>query len=371
MKKIGRNDPCWCGSGLKFKKCHLNREHETPITKQKIIKRTVNAFSKRMCLHPDASKNKCSEKIIKAHTVQLGSGLRKIAQDGHVYTLRVPINERIKNESNQLEPLWIGINDASTFTGFCEFHDDSTFALIEKSKFHLNIQNCFLLSYRAMCLEYYNKLCMLDLIKFNKSLDKGAPTKVQVNLQSYYTSLEMGYLKSYQDLSIIKAQYDSALIHSNFNHVKYYAILLKNTPEILSSGCGQPEIDFQGRILQDLSETRKMLDFITFTLLPIEMGGIILFGWLGKKHASEKLIDSLRFIPDNKLPNAIVRYIIGFFENAYINPLWFDSLGKFEKDEFIYRLNNSLPMDSKSTSCLIDDGVKYVDWVIKDRMSNF
>jgi preprotein translocase subunit SecA len=20
--KIGRNDPCWCGSGKKFKKCH-------------------------------------------------------------------------------------------------------------------------------------------------------------------------------------------------------------------------------------------------------------------------------------------------------------------------------------------------------------
>jgi preprotein translocase subunit SecA len=20
--KIGRNDPCWCGSGLKYKKCH-------------------------------------------------------------------------------------------------------------------------------------------------------------------------------------------------------------------------------------------------------------------------------------------------------------------------------------------------------------
>jgi Predicted metal-binding protein related to the C-terminal domain of SecA len=20
--KLGRNDPCWCGSGLKYKKCH-------------------------------------------------------------------------------------------------------------------------------------------------------------------------------------------------------------------------------------------------------------------------------------------------------------------------------------------------------------
>ena len=28
MRKIGRNDPCPCGSGKKFKKCHLGREDE-------------------------------------------------------------------------------------------------------------------------------------------------------------------------------------------------------------------------------------------------------------------------------------------------------------------------------------------------------
>ncbi len=28
MKKIGRNDPCPCGSGEKFKKCHMGREDE-------------------------------------------------------------------------------------------------------------------------------------------------------------------------------------------------------------------------------------------------------------------------------------------------------------------------------------------------------
>jgi preprotein translocase subunit SecA len=22
QEKLGRNDPCWCGSGKKFKKCH-------------------------------------------------------------------------------------------------------------------------------------------------------------------------------------------------------------------------------------------------------------------------------------------------------------------------------------------------------------
>lgn len=26
MSTIGRNDPCWCGSGLKYKKCHMNND---------------------------------------------------------------------------------------------------------------------------------------------------------------------------------------------------------------------------------------------------------------------------------------------------------------------------------------------------------
>ncbi|MBN8247774.1 MAG: SEC-C domain-containing protein [Verrucomicrobia bacterium] len=32
--KIGRNDPCPCGSGLKFKKCCLNRPMTAPESRQ-------------------------------------------------------------------------------------------------------------------------------------------------------------------------------------------------------------------------------------------------------------------------------------------------------------------------------------------------
>jgi len=27
-QKLGRNQPCWCGSGTKYKKCHLVRDQE-------------------------------------------------------------------------------------------------------------------------------------------------------------------------------------------------------------------------------------------------------------------------------------------------------------------------------------------------------
>ena len=33
LKNLSRNDPCWCGSGKKFKKCHLGKEHPPPRPK--------------------------------------------------------------------------------------------------------------------------------------------------------------------------------------------------------------------------------------------------------------------------------------------------------------------------------------------------
>ena len=30
---LGRNDPCWCGSGRKYKKCHLPEEEKKAVEK--------------------------------------------------------------------------------------------------------------------------------------------------------------------------------------------------------------------------------------------------------------------------------------------------------------------------------------------------
>ena len=46
MKTIGRNDPCWCGSGLKYKKCHLNRSEEKPMKIYEADKIFQNEYKK-------------------------------------------------------------------------------------------------------------------------------------------------------------------------------------------------------------------------------------------------------------------------------------------------------------------------------------
>src|SRR5882762_2282165 len=82
--KIGRNDPCWCGSGEKYKRCHLGREQLTSANPWQTAKEIQKARSLRMCLHPEATTSQCGTEIVRAHSVQ-ESVLRMIATDGHVY----------------------------------------------------------------------------------------------------------------------------------------------------------------------------------------------------------------------------------------------------------------------------------------------
>ena len=37
MEKLGRNDPCWCGSGLKYKKCHSDMDEKLEMFRQQKV----------------------------------------------------------------------------------------------------------------------------------------------------------------------------------------------------------------------------------------------------------------------------------------------------------------------------------------------
>ena len=62
MIKAGRNDPCPCGSGKKFKKCHLGREGELYLRKNE---RLDLEAAEQICRLPEVRYGH-SEKIIKA-----------------------------------------------------------------------------------------------------------------------------------------------------------------------------------------------------------------------------------------------------------------------------------------------------------------
>ena len=85
--KIGRNSPCPCGSGIKYKKCCLNKTEDQRLG-EAISASMLNIKNEariKRCLHP--KQDECQGKIIKAHAIQNNRILNKLAENGMVVTL--------------------------------------------------------------------------------------------------------------------------------------------------------------------------------------------------------------------------------------------------------------------------------------------
>ena len=97
-------------------------------------------FQKGYCSHPSASPNNCSDKIVRAHTVQRRGGIAAIAEKGHVISAKSAAQDLVKNHG-AFVPRKVGVRSASTFMGFCKKHDNSMFHPVEKPSVSLSHQS--------------------------------------------------------------------------------------------------------------------------------------------------------------------------------------------------------------------------------------
>ncbi len=340
--KIGRNEKCWCGSGIKYKKCHLERGNEQPPNFNNLLDIEKKTRFK-LCLHPNASNQCCSEKIIKAHSIQKTNGLTQIAEKGHVYTTTNTIGQMKKN--NGLLSLHLtGINKATTFTGFCNKHDSELFKPIEgRNSFRVCQEHICLISYRILCRELYVKLFQLNICSAQKKLDCGVPVYHQEFIQNSSRIIEMGAMETIKDLEHYKHLYDNALFNNDYSEVNYYVITFKELFPIMCSSAFIPEFSFLGKTLNsgdDFNNYKKVLDQCNFSILPRDNGSAFIFSWLGNQATSKKLVESLLNLPNNKLADYLIQFAFEFFENIVIAPEWYNSLNKGQQNSILTIINS-------------------------------
>ena len=211
-RKIGRNDPCWCGSGKKYKRCHLDREHQPPLELWDASSRVRRVFSTKKCLVPEAWLNDCRGGICRAHTVP-ESSLRRIARDGHVYSC-APSWDHIQKHGLGV-PERRGIHQASTFSGFCSRHDSAIFEPLENKTFTRTPEQCFLLGFRALAQELYNKKGAAELSETRRDMDKGRVLTEQVAMQALIQEYDAAFTAGCRDLIHHKQIYDGILQTGN------------------------------------------------------------------------------------------------------------------------------------------------------------
>lgn len=329
-----RNKPCWCGSGLKFKKCHLERELQPRQNPYDAAARQRKLMTFEECLHPAASSSDCRGGIVRAHSIRRSADLLTIAVKSHVQQITADMQTLIKT-GGELAPKLVGINNASTFTGFCNHHDTVTFAPLETAPFTASDEQCFLLFYRAWAREHYTKKAALRAIPAMRETDKGESEAAQAATQNWIATYSHGLELGLRDIRTYAAELDAALINRTLGGIQSHIIWFSAPLPILCSGAFFPYWDFDGNRVQTFDETVTP-DALSLTLLNEGGRGCAIVSWLRSRSlASARLVQTLQ--RQVNLSDALCRLAYSCLENVYCDPRWWDGLVESQRNELIAR----------------------------------
>ncbi len=325
-KKIGRNDPCPCGSGKKYKKCCLGKEDNPEFTDiqnfSEIYKKVRKEARFKECIHPN--KSSCSERIIGAHSIQNNKILAKISDNGKVY-MPCPKPDLIFSLQNEY-----GRKEASVFTGFCGYHDKITFQPIEDHDFIGTDQQIFLYVYRAFALEYHKKQ---EAVRMEQIVFSNKPSIIDIP----YRTIEgkTGFSMAVDDFEEEKELFDKAILNEQYDILTSIVWTFDGFSNFAATGGEAPQVDFDGRKIQDLLNPNVCAHHIYLCVFPEKDKTYAIIAWLKKyddifSTIKERLISTTEEERYNYINNTIP--IIT--ENIAIKPSSWNNLSKQGKEEF-------------------------------------
>ena len=269
--KIGRNDPCPCGSGLKYKRCCLNKSDTQKMAEAvayslENIKRESRI---KQCLHPN--KSECNGKIIKAHAIQNNRILNKIAVDGMLITLDGTEFNMFQTSDKK------GRGVATTFTGFCQYHDKHLFQEIEDKDFVGSEKQIFLMTYRTLAWHFHKKQEQANstCIQIEKMFEKGYDLFKSEDFSVYFGALKMGL----SDNMVEKRTFDEALLEEEYDVINYSIWEIPYMIEFAISMMNELEHDIYGNRINDM-ESAEPLKNIYLNIFPSGEKSYCIWSWL-------------------------------------------------------------------------------------------
>lgn len=327
LKGRDRNGPCWCGSDLKYKKCHYNREQQESGNPWDAVAANRKAFQQKKCWAENVGLGPCQGPIIRAHTVSKGSNLRKIARDGHVLHYSASIAELTKN-GGKLSVKPIGINEASVFNGFCANHDQVLFSCIENEPYSGRPDQNLAVAYRTLSRELFGKDAMAEMKTILRGADKGRDLPTQINLQAVIGQLDAGNAAARRELRATHDALTDALVHQRPAELRSFVIEFDGWLPVMFAGAWSPFTDLHGAPLQ-IGYVDELLQQVFFASFVGDPGDFICVSWRETPDAPGKVIaDQIDALSDDKKANLCLQFVVKHIENIFFNPTWFEGLNQ-------------------------------------------
>lgn len=294
----------------------------------------------RTCLHPDASKEECG-KVVSAHTLQRSRVLQAIADDdNHVLTF-YPLE---RESSGRLKVHRRGWRQASTFDAFCDRHDGATFSPLESVPFSGTREQIFLIAYRAVCWELYQKTRALKSGPILRNLiDRGLPERVQRWMQEILGIQDAGFRKGLADLKSIKLKMDKALLAHEYGAFSAHEFVLEGPLAIAATGAVTPNLTPSRVPIQTLHDRQTQSQWLAFGVDVVDRGASIVFLWFEGDAAPLTYIDEVAGLEDKQLTEFLAQFFFAHCENTYFAAAWWDALSGDDQSFLDSLMQNANP----------------------------
>ncbi len=322
LRRREAEELCWCGSGQEFGRCHLIRGRQPPLPLRKILHEQNKIFwRKRGCMHPNAGAVDCKGGMVDGHTIQRKGPLSAVIDErNHVCRFE-------SAESDEMVVKDLGWKKASTFPGFCAFHDSESFSELERVQFSGTHEQCVLQAYRCLSNELYKKRALIETVRYQRGVvDRGFSFDKQVNFQlSCHRNLQ-SQKKSFDELRAWWQRLGEAVISRNHECLESKVLFFQGVVPVVSAAALHAEFDFKGRRLVDMWDLRNDAEMLVHSLMLIDGGGAIAFVWERDSADAGAIVDSfLEILPEDR-GDAFVQYCFLNCENTYFSRAWWNNL---------------------------------------------
>jgi hypothetical protein len=320
-EKIGRNAPCWCGSGRKYKHCHLNRSQEQPTTRTEAFQGMLSSFKQRECSCPADWKHQCTGNIVRAHSLSRRNALGAVTESGHVFSLVPDWGQLFHKDKFVFKKK--SAREASTFTGFCGYHDNNIFLELDNTEFDGSKRLTFLSAYRTLCREIFMKKAHLRTAELGRTMDNGRDLDTQTLIQEVVSAASDGANSALGELEDLKSHFETALKTSSYEMFAFSNFHFSQQPDLVSAGGFNPTHNLSGEFLQDLDLTTTSQN-VFFSILPSKDGFWASFLWLRTHSLMERFVADVERNFCSR--GGIYAVALAHIENTFLRPSYWEVL---------------------------------------------
>ena len=332
--KINNAEPCLCGSGKTFKQCCKRKIFSSsngysedvlnnPQRINAILQERMDKTDFKVCMYPD--KSNCKLPIKNAHTLQNNGVLSVLAEDNHVMVTDVLNKVRTGSTIKRISK-----NKATTFYGFCEYHDTFLFKDIEVKEYNNESKQNFLYSYRIVAQEYHKKQRSISSLQ-NCVKDNPSILQNPVVVEQY----RMNKL-SVKDLEEYMIIFNDAYMNQNFEILYNYVYKFEYQLQFAVTTMYVPCARINGEKLIDIySKDEERLQSVFLTIIPANGCSYFIMSCLKKDYEKLKpYFDDVENFDEIRVKRFLNWNLPTYSENIVLSPKLWNQWNKKAQNEY-------------------------------------